>query len=263
MRFKSRKQLYWYSGFVAVLVVLHMFGILASCGRLVRGLVDPFVHNTYRTSQNFRFFGHTWGMKPISQSDLETLEHERDILKTRVALVESENTTLRRQLSYPDRNKWKIIGAEVIAKTSGSSEQALIINRGLGDGLVAGQVVFTDQGVLIGSVRLVEQTRSFIQLLNDPQSRIGALHVTNSHPIGIIAGGYGLGVQLTLIPPEEVVAVGDLIVSNDVTEQMPRGLLIGKITSVGRETYEPFQHALIEPTIPFDQVKTVTIIISK
>ncbi len=262
MRFRSAKHLRWYAGTALFFVVLHAIGVLGSTERVVRSFMDPVVHSVYTVFQKISG-SHFFSKSVHTEEEYGAFLRERDILKTRVALVEAENGTLRRELQYSARSQWQTIGAEVLAKTSDITEQALILNRGSDDGVKANQVVFTDQGVLVGSIIAAEKNRSYVRLVNDRQSRVGALHVINSKPIGIVEGGYGLGVRLTLIPSDEVVAVGDLIETNDVTEFMPRGLLIGRVANVGRETYEPFQHALIEPIIAFDQIKIVTIILSK
>ena len=245
-----------------MLIFAHGVGFLRPFETAVYTVFDPVVHKGYSAinavASRF-FFKHV----EFTNDEFRTVTRERDSLKTRIALVESENATLRRELQFPDRLKWQTVGADVIAKTADVTEQALILNRGAESGIVKGNVVFTEQGIFVGTIIDATDRRSYVRLINDRQSRVGALHATNSKPIGIVEGGYGLGVRLTLIPSEEVVAIGDLIETNDVSEFMPRGLLIGKVASVGRETYEPFQHALIEPAIGLDQVKAVTVIISK
>ena len=138
-----------------------------------------------------------------------------------------------------------------------------MINRGARDGVALKQIVYTEQGVLVGEITSVDDDRAVVRLLNDRLSRIGVLLAKNARTAGIAEGGYGLGVRLSLIPPQEVVEIGDLLVTNDVSEFMPRGLLIGKVTSVARETYEPFQHALVEISIPYEQIKYVSVIIKK
>lgn len=262
MRFRSAKHLRWYAGTALFFVALHFIGVLGPVERLVRRVVDPVVHIAFAGMQSIKT-STLFSQAKHSDEEFTGVERDRDLLKTRIALVESENATLRRQLNYPDRRIWKTIGAEVLGKTADVTEQVLIIDRGTKDHIKVGQIVFTDQGILVGEVSHAEIDRAYVRLLDDRESRVGALHANSSKPIGIVEGGYGLGVRLSLVPPEEVVTIGDLVVTNDSSEQMPRGLLIGKIASVGREAYEPFQHALIEPTISYDEVKTVTIILSK
>lgn len=263
MRFRSAKHVRWYAGTAVFLVVLHYLGALGPIERRARAFADTPVNFLYRTVQSIRTAGVNWRDKIDAQYELPTVARERDLLKTRIALVEAENASLRRELHYPERGSWTTIGAEVISKTTDVAQQAVIINRGSKDGIKLHQIVFAEQGVLVGEIFSVEEGRSVVRLLNDRQSRVGVLLAKNARPAGIAEGGYGLGVRLSLIPPQEVVDNGDILVTNDVSEFMPRGLLVGRATSVARETYEPFQHALLEPAIPYDQIKHVSIILRK
>ncbi|OGH68060.1 MAG: rod shape-determining protein MreC [Candidatus Magasanikbacteria bacterium RIFCSPHIGHO2_02_FULL_50_9b] len=263
MRFRSAKHVRWYAGGALLILALHFFGVLRPLELRVRRVTDGSVNALYRVLQTARTAASGLGTDRRTTEEFPSVLRERDQLKTRVALVEAENSVLRRELRYPERNQWTTIGADVIAKTTDIAEQALIINRGSRDGVTVQQIVFAEQGALVGSVIATEENRAIVRLLIDRQSRIGVLLAKNAKPAGIAEGGYGLGVRLGLIPPQEVIETGDLIVTNDVSEFMPRGLLVGRATNVGREIYEPFQHALIEPAIPYDHIKQVSIILKK
>lgn len=263
MRFRSAKHVRWYAGTAVFLVALHFFGVLGPIERRARALTDTPVNFLYRSVQSMRTAFVNWENKIDAQYELPMVTRERDLLKTRIALVEAENAALRRELHYPERNSWTTVGAEVISKTTDVAQQALVINRGSKHGIKLHQIVFAEQGVLVGEIISIEDERAVVRLLNDRQSRIGVLLAKNARPAGIAEGGYGLGVRLSLIPPQEVVDGGDILVTNDVSEFMPRGLLVGRATSIARETYEPFQHALLEPAIPYDQIKHVSVILRK
>lgn len=263
MRFRSARHVRWYVAGALLLLVLHFFGALDPIERGARGVLGAPIRGLYSSVQFVRSTASRWSSGGDGVPELSQLVRERDQLATRVALVEAENATLRRTMNYPERNKWVTIGADVVAKTTDIAAQSLLLNRGSRSGVAAGQVVFAEHGALVGTIISVDTERSTVRLLSDRASRIGVLLAKNARPVGIVEGGYGLGVRLSLVPPQEVVEQGDLIVTNDVSEFMPRGLLVGRATNVTREVYEPFQHALVEPAIPFDQIKHVSIIITK
>jgi rod shape-determining protein MreC len=263
MRFRSKKHLWWYAIGACSVVFLHVIGVLQPLERRVIALGDVPVTVLANGVQNLTTSFRAWRNKRSDAAALPEVSRERDVLKTRVALVEAENASLRRELQYPARSAWQTIGAEVIGKTVDIGQQAVIINRGSRDGIKPHQIVFAEQGVLVGEIISAENDRSVVRLINDRQSRVGVILAKNARPAGIAEGGYGFGVRLSLIPPQEVVEAGDIVVTNDSTEFMPRGLIVGRATSVGRETYEPFQHALIESSIGFDEMRHVSIIIKK
>ncbi len=263
MRFRSNKHIWWYAIGACSIVILHFIGILRPFETRVRAATNVPIHFLFGRVQSLSVSLDTWKNERNAEEEMPTIIRERDVLKTRIALVEAENASLRRELQYPLRTSWHTIGAEVISKTTDISEQALVLNRGARDGVRVHQIVFAEQGVLVGEIISTEQEWSVVRLINDRQSRVGILLAKNSRPAGIAEGGYGLGVRLSLIPPQEVVESGDVIVTNDSTEFMPRGLIVGRATSVRRETYEPFQHALIEPSIGYDEMRHVSIILKK
>ncbi len=263
MRFRSKKHLWWYAFGACSIVFFHAIGVLGPVEKKVIALGNIPVTAISNGVQSLTTSFHIWRNKRSDTAALPEVMRERDVLKTRIALVEAENASLRRELQYPARGAWQTIGAEVIGKTVDIGQQAVIINRGANDGIKIHQIVFAEQGVLVGEVMLVEKDRSIVRLINDRQSRVGVILAKNARPAGIAEGGYGFGVRLSLIPPQEVVEAGDIIVTNDSTEFMPRGLLVGRATSVGRETYEPFQHALIDSSIGFDEMRHVSIILKK
>ncbi len=263
MRFRSVKHLRWYAGATIFLVALHVVGLLSPVERLAAVPTNWLVNKLFVSTSGMSTSFSSWRSTVAAKELLPAVMRQRDELEARVALVESENATLRRQLAYPERNAWGTIGADVVAKTTDISEQAFIVNRGSSDGVAVDDVVFTENGVLVGRVARVEDARAVVRLLNDRASRVGALLGKSGRAIGIVEGGYGLGVRLTLIPPEEVVAAGDTLVTDASDDKMPAGLLIGSVVTVGRETYEPFQHALLNLAIPFEQIKTVSIILHK
>lgn len=263
MRFRSTKHVWWYAAGACAIVILHVIGVLGPVERRARVIADVPINFLFGRVQKISLSVDGWKNKQNAEELLPLVIRERDSLTTRIALVEADNAALRRELHYPLRSTWQTIGAVVISKTTDIAEQALVINRGTQDGVRVHQIVFAEQGVLVGEIISTELDRSVVRLVNDRQSRIGILLAKNSHPSGIAEGGYGSGVRLSLIPPQEVVEAGDIIVTNDSTEFMPRGLIVGRATSVGRETYEPFQQALIEPSIGYDEMRHVSIILKK
>lgn len=263
MRFRSKKHLWWYAIGACSIVFFHAIGVLAPIEKKVIAIGNIPISFLSRSVQHASTSFNNWQDKRTDAQALPEVVRERDILKTRIALVEAENASLRRELQYPARKEWKTVGADVIGKTVDIGQQAIIIDRGADDGIKLQQVVFAEQGILVGEVISVEKDRSIVRLINDRQSRVGVILAKNARPAGIAEGGYGFGVRLSLIPPQEVVESGDFIVTDDSSEFMPRGLLVGRATSVGRETYEPFQHALIESSIGFDEMRHVSIIIKK
>jgi rod shape-determining protein MreC len=102
-----------------------------------------------------------------------------------------------------------------------------------------------------------------VRLLNDNSSKIGATILNTDRSLGVVEGGYGLSVKMNFIPRNEIVKVGDIIVTSGLEAGMPRGLLIGSVTAIENETYRPFQAALLLPGTDLSKLSIVSILIAK
>lgn len=260
MRFKSRKQFRWFVGGTIFIIVIFIFS-WSGPRRGARVVLDVPIKFLYNHTTDWRSRWHDWWSERQAREALPALRAQAESWQTRVTLLETENKTLRDSLNFVATQKARTLGAEVIARSSDVAGQTVIINRGATAGVSLNSVALAENGVLIGQVVVVRPTESAVRLLNDRQSRVAAILARTGRNIGIVEGGYGLGIRLSLIPPQEAVAVGDLIVTGDAVATIPKGLLIGRVTTVSREPYEPFQNALLEPTFNYDDVHVLNILV--
>ncbi len=194
---------------------------------------------------------------------VEELEQklEQNIVDTiQLNELERENSLLREQLNYFKRNTAEHVGAEVIGRTVDPLGTTVLVNRGEDAGVKIGDPAIIQNGILIGKVVEILPRTSIVRLINDNNSKIGATILNNARSIGLIEGGYGLGVRMNFIPQNEIVTPGDTIVSSGLSEGMPRGLLIGTVELVEKQPHEPFQQAVILPLADLSDIDMVSII---
>ena len=202
------------------------------------------------------------------QASLDRLQNlEKQVVavaydRVQFSLLEQENNQLREQLSFLQTHEYSTIGGDVVGNQIGTLDGTIFINRGEGDGIKVGQPVIVAGGVLIGKIIKIESNSAVIQLLTDSQSKVAATVMNEERSIGLVEGGYGLSIQMNFIPQNETVQVGDVIVSSGLEEAIPRGLLIGQVTTVEKEPYQPFQHALLTPFLPLQKLTVVSVIIN-
>ncbi|MEK7083861.1 MAG: rod shape-determining protein MreC [Patescibacteria group bacterium] len=197
------------------------------------------------------------------QTELKTAREEDDVTAITLNLLERENKDLREQLNFFVRHSYKHIGADIIGKSTEPFRQVLIVNRGANDTIHEGQAVVVKNGILLGKIIRVEEERSFVQLVSDYQSIIGAALVGGEHTIGIVEGGSGLSLRMGFIPQDQIINIGDTIVTSGLDTSIPRGLLIGKVAAVEKEPYEPFQRAIITPLAGVSSASVVSIILEQ
>ena len=65
---------------------------------------------------------------------------------------------------------------------------------------------------------------------------------------------------MDFIPRNEVVLVGDMVVTSGLEETIPRGLLIGEVAVAQNEAYQPFQQAVLTPSTDLTKLFIVSVL---
>lgn len=249
---------------IALLIVLHVLGWVRPIERFVRNIVEPGSRVLY-----------SWSVT-IAEENFDSPDELADAYKklkrdltanrideVRLALINSENETLREQLSFFEITTSTHIGANVVGKSIDPLSSTIRIDKGTDQGIQIGDPVIAGPGVLIGQITNADETRATVRLINDKHSRVAATLINHDKSIGLLEGGFGISVNMTFIPQNELISIGDLVVTSGLSDEIPRGLLIGTIQSVEKEPYRPFQKAAIEPALELDQLLVVSIILRR
>ena len=64
-----------------------------------------------------------------------------------------------------------------------------------------------------------------------------------------------------VIPQSEKVSLDDIVITSGLGENIPRGLVVGKVILVNSESNEIWQSATIEPLANFDNLTLVSVIL--
>lgn len=152
------------------------------------------------------------------------------------------------------------VTADVVAIDTSSYLRWIIINRGARDGIVEGNPVISELG-LVGRVEDVAANASWIRLIIDPASAVDA-RLQNSRAEGTISGQLQGSLLMDLIPQEAVLQPGDLVLTSGLGGTFPPGIVIGQVASVTRQPAALFQQADIRPTVNFADLEIVSVITS-
>lgn len=241
---------------------------------------SPFVAFSARTvfgaiafpAQNITsFIGYHMGHFASFFSSIGTLklENERlseenvDLRAENAALADQsrENELLRQEMQLAPRNTFDLLSAEVIGRDGTSSGGAILINKGTSSGIGKGMAVIAGSGTLIGRVVELTPFSSRVLLVSDSESAVNA--VAGMHEArGVVRGEYGLGLVLDMVLQSDTLAVGDEVITSGLGGDMPRGLLVGSVTSIESSADRLFQRATLASPIRFDQVRFVSVIVS-
>lgn len=196
--------------------------------------------------------------------EIAAIRTERDTLvveNARLRIQANEAEELRGMLSYRERSRQRLEPARIIGRSGDLAIQAIMIDRGSDDGIKPGMAVIVGDGFYIGTIRKIAPRTAVVLLALDGRSRIAAAIQNGTRTIGYVEGGRGLGMALRLIPQDEKVESGQLVVTSGLDPAVPRGLIIGRVERVSREPQEPFQTAVISQIVAAERNATVAVVI--
>ena len=236
-------------------------------------VLRPFAVGFERVAQPFRdVYG--WADSLLSaQSEAEELRAEVRELRQRAIQSEfarQENVYLRELLDYIDGPRFPAdfdpISAEVIGRPAGSFTQAITIAVGASSGVRANDPVVTADG-LVGVVTRVTSGTARVQLLTDEEAAASAIDL-QTDATGIVRHARGTRETLVLdrVRKQDVVRRGNEIVTagwraGALSSLYPKGIPIGKVTSVGQTDTDLFQQVQVDPYVDFGALDAVIVLV--
>jgi rod shape-determining protein MreC len=210
------------------------------------------------------------------QQSVAELQQANDALvqeNFRLREYQAENAELRRQLAFVRENPtYGYVGAdvvergclvfpcgEVVGQDTNPYLRYIIINIGAQDGVAVGMPVVTGGAAMIGRIARTSPGLAYVQLINDPASRIAAM-LQQSRVTGIVEGSEPGAMSMTNIPPDEEISVGETIITSSIGGVLPRGLILGQVESISYQESELFQTAVVRSAVDFRRLETVLVI---
>ncbi|GEM_PF-4103686 len=201
--------------------------------------------------------------------ELQTQLAARESSAARVHVLELENAELRSLAQLPAPVGYRALGVEIIGRRSDERGITYLINRGQRDGIVRGQPVvvgITDNnstnqaGMIIGVVSEVADTTANFSATTSPFTTLAA-EILGRERVHVLAQGeFNLAIRLQLLPDGVNTQQGDLVVTSNLAEGIPAGLLIGSLSSVERETGELFSTAIVVPPLAPERFKFAAVL---
>ena len=184
----------------------------------------------------------------------ETKLKNQELLSQIIVLQEQkkENNILREALGIGLQKEFKLALAQVIGKDI--SQDSILIDKGVQNGLLKDMPVITEQNVLVGRVSEIYNRFSKVMLISHKDSSLDA-------ELGVVRGQGNFNLLFDLIPREQEIFPGDMVVTSGLDNDFPKGLLVGQIKEVKKNDVEPFQQAEIEPAFNISQIEKVFIIL--
>ena len=213
-----------------------------------------------------------WGKK-LWQSylALQDVELENKVLRQEVVQLQKEigryrealiaNARFKRLLEIKEEVGATVITANVVGVDLAPWLATITVDQGRKDGIKPGMVVMSGAGV-VGQTMETSLHFSKVLLLSDYNSAVAAL-IQRNRARGIITGGGEGRCYLAYVEKVVDVEVGDRIITSGTDRIFPKGLLIGKVSSVTEGSISDlFQEITVTPAVDLKRVEEVVVLVT-
>ena len=228
---------------------------LAPVQRTVSDIFSPLG----RFFSNVKNFGKT-------KAELDQVEIANAQLKSALTLdqnAKGELAQLKGVLDLAGRGGYKVVAARVIGRGSAASfSQTITLDQGSSSGIRADMSVISANG-LVGLVKTVTSSTSIVQLISDPNFKVG-VRIARSQSIGILQGQGTNTYSLQLLDPAGTILVGDSLLTNGSDNNHPfvPGVPVGQVTWVDHTTSTLTQSGDVKSYANLNDLGVVSVILS-
>ncbi len=207
-------------------------------------------------------------------STMKQLKSENKKLREQVDALTTENNYLQeeryeferlQELYKLDQNyaEYEKTAAHVIGKDAGNWFGTFTIDKGSKDGIEVNMNVLAGSG-LVGIVTDVGPTWAKVRSIIDDSSNISAMAISTSDTC-IVSGdmalmGTGQIAFSQMENNDNVVAVGDQIVTSHISDKYLQGILIGSVSEVNVDSNNLTRSGYITPAVDFKNIQEVLVI---
>ena len=163
----------------------------------------------------------------------------------RLEVLEAENQFLRNLLETRRQLGSRVQPASILYSARDPFNRRVILDRGSDQGVIEGQPVVDDQGV-VGQVTRVAPDYAEVTLLTDRNQSIPAQVVRNGLRTVVFGTGDGR-LEMRYMSSNADVQVGDWIVTSGIDGIYPRGLKVGKVESLESDPNGIFSRFILTP----------------
>ncbi len=232
-------------------------------------VLRPFEVAADRVSRPFRdAYGYFAGLVHAKSQNARL---RRDVDKwrqqaTQNAFAASENAGLLKKLHFVNSRSYPrgfgFVGADIISQPPSAFELQVVIGAGSAAGIQKFDPVVTGEG-LVGTVVKVAHNASLVALLTDDTTLVSALDVkTRARGIVKAASSFDhVGKDLRVRQGDVLVTAGWK--SEGLSSIYPRGIPIGRVTSVGQNEVDLYKHVQLQPFVNFKTLSSVLVLIPK
>lgn len=208
------------------------------------------------------FFDHYIANINASKSNIE-LHRKIDSLENKIFAfkeVSRENKRLKKLLDFGDGITYRKVLAQVVAWDANSDFKVIRVNKGFKDGVQLQAAVVTSEGLVGYIYRLTDHFSDILTVLDSNNRVDGLVQRVRSH--GIIEGYNNEKSIMKYISRAEPIILGDVVITSGLGNIYPKGVKVGTVSRIERESYGITQNIEISPAVDFGRLEEVVILLS-
>jgi rod shape-determining protein MreC len=268
MKTVKTKQILLAIAVIGLLIFFNFVGFLKPVEKIFANILNPVMGTIYNLSSFIRTKYNEQTSKTDLWEKVKQLETEVNLLivkNAELSTIETENKILRDHLKFLTEKKYNNIMSNVISRGDISDisdrTETITIDKGTNDKVFNGMPVLSSQGIIIGKIIDAKEKISKVFLTNNINCKLAATVLNQQKTSGITEGELGLTIKMSFIPQSDNIKTGDIIITSGLEKSIPRGLVIGKVIKVNKESNELWQTATIEPMIDPDELVIVSVLL--
>lgn len=162
------------------------------------------------------------------------------------AALRAENAQLKALLEMRARYAGAATTVEVLYKGRDPFSQKVFVNRGVDEGIKAGEAVIDERGV-VGQVTRVFPRMAEVTLVTDKDQAVPVRIERNGVRSVYFGAGSGRAPELRFMAPNADVKVGDMLHTSGIDGTYPPGLAVARVEDVERGTGQVFAKITVRP----------------
>ncbi|MCR5747879.1 MAG: rod shape-determining protein MreC [Lachnospiraceae bacterium] len=262
-----------------ILVVLTILSIIL----MILSFTTDIISGALQSAAGFTVVPFKEGLTEVAQfvgsraedyRDVQAVLSENAILKEQINELSQENDRLiqdrfelfdLRELYELDKeyDSYDKIGARVIGKDPGNWYSVFTIDKGENDGIKEGMNVISGAG-LVGIVTKTGDNWAQVRSIIDDESNVSGRMLNTSDNL-IVYGSLeamenGIILFGQLKDSEDIAAVGDKIVTSNISDRYLPGIAIGYINTIERDSNNLTKSGTLTPVVDFEHIDVVLVI---
>jgi len=205
---------------------------------------------------------HYFALQGTSRQN-EALKAENDALKLKISQLESkaaEADRLSALLAFKKAHESvPMLMARVIGASAGTASRTVEIDRGERDGVRRNMAVITPDGA-VGKIIEVYRDNAQVLLLTDKDSGAGAMLLATRSQSPVKGNGDPT-LAMSYVANDDVVNVGDKVVTSGMDKIFPRDIPVGTVIDV--KPGSVFKQIRVKPTANLERLEEVIVLLTQ